>query len=91
MRLLFTVVHVLVSLAYYDGNSWDSDTSLSATFCSPHRHVRYSSNQLFSPLTVALVIVVYQTQIISKRLRVAVWCRKLKITPSYTYLLTDWR
>jgi len=82
---------VFVSLDYYDGNRYDSDVSFSAIFCFPPQHVRYSSNQFFSTLTVVYVVLVHQTQMMTKRLGIVAWCRKLKMLPSYTYLLTDWR
>ena len=82
---------VFVSLACHDGNCYDSDVSLSAIFCSRLQHVRYSSNQFLSTLTVVYVILVHQTQMMTKSLGIVVWCRKLKILPSYAYLLTDRR
>ncbi len=89
MRLSKTVI--LVSLDYCDINRCDSDASLSATLCSPHHRVRYSLNQSFSTLTVTYFILVRQTWTVFKILGVAIWCRKLKIPPPYTYLLTDWK
>jgi hypothetical protein len=89
-RLLNT--DVFVSLACYDGSRYDSDVSLSAILCSPLQRVRYSSNQFFSTLTVVYFILVHQNHMATKRLGIVVaGRRKLKILPSYAYLLTDWR
>ena len=86
-RLLNT--DVFVSLAYYNGNRYDSDVSLSAILFSPSQHVRYYSNQLFSMLTVVYVTLVRQAQMMTKGLGIVALRRKLKTLPTYAYRLTD--